>query len=112
MQSKFLLVVLVILVCGSAVVFAVENKGADQIKISATKGTVSFPHHEHQNKLGDCQLCHNLYPQVKGSIDQMKVEGKLQSKDVMNKQCLKCHRDYKKADKPSGPVSCSECHKK
>lgn len=112
MRSKLLLMVLVVFICGSVTVLAVENKGAAVFSIPAKKGAVSFPHHAHQNKIGDCQVCHSLYPQVKGSIEQLKIEGKLESKDVMNKQCLKCHRDNKKAGKESGPVSCSECHKK
>jgi hypothetical protein len=31
---------------------------------------------------------------------------------VMNKTCLKCHRNLKKAGKAYGPVSCSKCHTK
>jgi hypothetical protein len=29
----------------------------------------------------------------------------------MNRICVKCHRDRHREGKPSGPISCSKCHK-
>lgn len=92
---------------------AVENKGAEMLSISGGKlGAVPFPHHKHQSRLGDCQACHSVFPQTKGAIDQMKSTGKLKSKAVMNNQCIKCHRAEKTAGNPSGPLTCTTCHKR
>jgi hypothetical protein len=30
----------------------------------------------------------------------------------MNLQCIKCHKKEKRANKPSGPVTCNTCHMK
>lgn len=92
---------------------ASENKGASRIVLNGGKrGAVSFPHLRHQNKLADCQTCHVLFPQENGSIDKMKSEGRLKSKQVMTTSCIKCHRADKKAGKTSGPTSCTQCHQK
>jgi len=113
MRFKVILTTLVLLGLVAAAGLAVENKGAEIISIAGGKqGTVAFPHHKHQNKLGDCQICHAVFPQKKDAIEQMKAQGKLKPKDVMNKQCLKCHRAARKAGNHSGPVSCMKCHKR
>ena len=37
----------------------VENKGAAEIKLpGGERGAVPFPHHQHQNNLVDCKICH------------------------------------------------------
>ena len=75
----------------------VENKGAAEITLpGGTRGPVPFPHHQHQNKLVDCQICHSLYPQKDGIIEELKTAGTLKKKQVMNKQCTKCHKQNKK----------------
>ena len=75
----------------------VENKGAAEITIpGGTRGPVRFPHHQHQNKLVDCKICHSLYPQKAGIIEELKTAGTLKKKQVMNKQCTKCHKQKKK----------------
>ena len=92
---------------------AMENRGAEKIAIDGgSRGIVPFPHHRHQNVLGDCQVCHILFPQEKGGIKRLKKEGKLIKKQVMNKHCIKCHKDQKKMGNPSGPSTCSKCHQK
>lgn len=89
----------------------VENKGAAEIKLpGGTRGPVPFPHHQHQNKLVDCQICHSLYPQKAGIIEELKSQGKLKKKQVMNKQCTKCHKQKKKEGIKAGPVTCKQCH--
>lgn len=94
-----------------AVAFAVENKGAkDLVLDGGQRGKVPFPHHHHQNTLVDCQICHNQFPQQKGSIAKLKSEGKLKKKQVMIKLCTSCHRRKKKAGEKSGPTTCSKCH--
>ena len=85
---------------------AIENKGSSDIVLQGGKaGSISFPHHKHQNNLKDCNLCHNLFPQNSGSIDKLKTEGKLKIKEVMT-QCQDCHRQK------GGPKNCNGCHKK
>ena len=93
--------------------FAVENGGAAQLLIDAgTKGSVSFPHHRHQNILQDCMICHALFPQEAGIIARLKQEGKLVKKQVMNKLCIHCHKERKRQGSTSGPTKCSKCHLK
>ncbi|MDP2861255.1 MAG: cytochrome c3 family protein [Desulfobacterales bacterium] len=89
-----------------------QNKGAKEIVIpGGTTGSVSVRHHVHQNILGDCNLCHNLFPQTAGIVQKLKDEGKLEKKKVMN-QCQKCHREKVNAGLKSGPVTCKGCHAK
>ncbi len=89
----------------------IQNKGAPQISIDGgERGTVAFPHHRHQDKLGDCNICHSHFPQEPGAIKQLKMEGKLVGKQIMNKLCIKCHKAEKRAGNAAGPVTCSKCH--
>lgn len=95
----------------AVVVLAVENKGAKEISLFGGKsGNVLFPHHRHQEVIGDCKPCHDLFPQQAGIIRQLKAEGKLEKKHIMNKLCTKCHKQKKKAGEKSGPVTCKSCH--
>jgi hypothetical protein len=90
-----------------------QNKGAEEMVLEGgAQGRVPFPHLRHQTRLADCRTCHDLFPQVKGSIDKLKAEGSLKSKQVMNIHCIKCHRTEKRAGNPSGPTTCSKCHQK
>jgi len=90
---------------------AETNKGAKELVIpSGTRGNVKFPHHQHQDVLKDCMLCHDLFPQQAGAIQDLKQKGILAPKQVMNKQCVNCHRARKNAEEKSGPVTCSQCH--
>lgn len=89
----------------------VENKGAAEIKLPGGKqGLVPFPHHQHQDKLGDCEICHSVFPQKAGVIKELKAQGKLKKKYVMNKLCTKCHKQKKKEGLKAGPVTCKQCH--
>ena len=90
---------------------ATQNKGAENIEINGGKrGNVPFPHRQHQARLSDCQICHTVFPQKAGSIAELKAEGKLKKKYVMNKLCTKCHKEKKRAGQKSGPTSCTKCH--
>ena len=92
---------------------AETNKGANEMVIpSGNQGDVKFPHHQHQEALIDCMLCHDLFPQQAGSIQDLKQKGTLAQKQVMNKQCVKCHKAKKDAGEKSGPVTCTQCHTK
>jgi hypothetical protein len=52
-----------------------------------------------------------VFPKTIGVISEMKVNGKLQNKEVMD-HCLDCHRERKKAGEKTGPTTCSKCHNK
>jgi hypothetical protein len=89
-----------------------QNKGAKEIVIpGGTAGSVSLKHHLHQNALGDCNLCHNLFPQAAGSVQKLRDDEKLERKILMN-QCQKCHREKTNAGFKAGPVTCKGCHAK
>jgi len=90
---------------------ATQNKGAENIEIDGGKrGKVPFPHRQHQARIEDCQICHSVFPQKSGSIAELKTDGKLKKKYVMNKLCTKCHKEKKKAGQKSGPTTCTKCH--
>ncbi len=91
-----------------------ENKGANQIRLDGgTRGPVDFPHHRHQERIGDCTVCHDLFTRQSGAIETFKAQNKLGRKEVMNKLCIKCHREKKAAGESDyGPITCSQCHQK
>lgn len=92
---------------------AQDPKGAELIILEGgALGKVTFPHHRHQEALGDCLRCHNLFAQSAGSIAKAKAEGRLAQKQVMNTLCIQCHRTEQRAGKKSGPTTCSKCHVK
>jgi len=89
---------------------AAADNSASEIKLNGGRtGNVPFPHRRHQESLEDCLVCHQLFPQRNGAIDDLKASGDLKKKQVM-KTCQKCHRKLAKAGKKSGPVSCRKCH--
>lgn len=112
MKNRMVLLLAGILLL-SSFVNANQNKGPETILMDGgSRGKVMLPHLTHQNTLKDCNICHTIFPQKTGSVQSLKAEGKLEKKIVMNKLCIACHRAEKKAGKPSGPVSCSDCHSK
>jgi len=112
MKFHWICVIIIAGICllGAAAV-ANQSPGAPQMDLNGgERGKVPFPHLKHQETLGDCNICHSVFPQKADSIDALKAEGKLKPKEVMNKQCVKCHKDNKKEGKPTGPTTCSKCH--
>jgi cytochrome c-type protein NrfB len=88
-----------------------QNMGAENIKIPAgSMPPVTFSHHLHQKELKDCNLCHDLFPQAPGSINDLKNQQKLQKKQVMNSKCIQCHKARNDAGKEAGPTECNKCH--
>ena len=88
-------------------------RGAEKISIDGGQsGQVPFPHLQHQDRIGDCKVCHDAFPQEAGAIQRMKEQGALQPKKVMNLQCIRCHKADKQAGKPHGPLTCKTCHVK
>jgi hypothetical protein len=111
MLKKKWLVGIILSVFISTIGLAVENKGAEKIQIDGgSGGAVLFLHRTHQDKLGDCNICHSMFPQEPQSLARLKENGQLKPKDVMNKLCIKCHKTEKKAGNNSGPTTCSKCH--
>jgi hypothetical protein len=96
----------------SMVALATENRGAETMVLYGGKsGKVPFPHAAHQDNLKDCAICHDLFPQQQGAIEDFKKAGKLKKKKVM-RQCTRCHRKTAKAGQKSGPTRCKTCHQK
>ncbi|MDM8537451.1 cytochrome c3 family protein [Desulfobacterales bacterium HSG17] len=92
---------------------AEQNQGAENISIfGGTTGDIQFPHRTHQNSLKDCTVCHSNFPQTTGILWQLKEDGDLRSKKIMNTLCMKCHRQMKKAGDTTGPTRCKGCHQK
>jgi uncharacterized membrane protein len=90
-----------------------DDKGEAQMTLDGGKnGPVPFPHRAHQTALGDCKICHELFPQKAGAIDDLKASGELKPKQIMNKHCTKCHRQMKHEGKKTGPTTCTACHVK
>ncbi|MBF0234906.1 MAG: cytochrome c3 family protein [Desulfamplus sp.] len=108
-----IIISVLIMILAAALVIAAENenRGGEILKVDGgSKGEVTFPHKEHQDNLKDCKLCHDTFPQKLGVIKEMKDKKELKRKQVMNDVCLKCHKDYKKANKAYGPINCNGCH--
>ena len=110
---RVVLISIAAIVIGSSIAFSDndQEKGANHIELEGGKrGRVPFPHRQHQENLGDCTICHAVFPQKSGSIEELKAQGKLKKKHVMNKLCTKCHKETKKAGKKTGPTTCAKCH--
>ena len=110
---RVVLISIAAIAIASSVAFSTNelDKGAENIEMEGGKiGKVPFPHHQHQERLVDCQTCHSVFPQKAGSIEELKAQGKLKKKYVMNKLCTKCHKETKKAGKKTGPTTCAKCH--
>ena len=115
-MSHNILVIAIVTALISILSMAAANaadRGPNQIDIfGGERGKVPFPHAQHQNRLNDCKICHRVFPQETDAIKKLKAQGTLKKKKVMNLQCIKCHKQEKKAGKPYGPVTCSTCHVK
>ena len=110
---KLAVIVAGLLIFSAVAAFAVVNTGAESITLDGgSKGEITFPHREHQDTLKDCKACHDVFPMELGVIKKLKVAKELKRKQVMNKTCIQCHRDRKKAGESYGPTSCNDCHAK
>ncbi|MCF8068869.1 MAG: cytochrome c family protein [Desulfobacterales bacterium] len=100
----------VMLIAAFALAENVQNNGESMMTINGgSRGEVPFPHEKHQQVLGDCNHCHNIFPQEAGAIEKLNADGTLSSKQVMN-QCKGCHKTLKDAGKTTGPTKCGDCH--
>jgi hypothetical protein len=113
MKTKPLVIALAAALLGIYAAIAAANQGPETIDIfGGQSGKVPFTHARHQNRLNDCNICHGVFPQETDAIKRMKASGALKPKKVMNLQCIKCHKEEKRAGKPHGPLTCSTCHQK
>lgn len=102
-----------LLLIGFSAMATATKRGPDNIDIfGGRSGKVPFPHAQHQERIEDCSTCHSTFPQETAAIKKMKDAGTIKPKKVMNLQCIKCHKQEKKAGKPYGPVTCKNCHVK
>ena len=110
MKKAGAIVLVAILLMVMAALAAEKNMGAPTLVIpGGKKADVTLPHEHHQTVLGDCDLCHNLFPQEAGSIVKLKAAGTLKKMQVM-RQCQGCHKEMAKTGQDTGPVKCAECH--
>jgi hypothetical protein len=114
-RGKWLGPVLLLLMVGGGIgaLAQPQNPGAAEIILEGgTSGNVTFPHQRHQQKLTDCNICHSAFPQKAGAIEELKAQGKLAKKQIMNEQCTKCHKEKQRAGEKTGPTTCTTCHVK
>ena len=110
MKSKSVLIFIIGIIIAPLLVVAAQDRGAKEILLSGgKKGDVSFPHSIHQATPVNCDKCHNLFPQKAGSIEKLKANKKLETKQVM-RQCRNCHKAKKKTGEKTGPTGCKACH--
>jgi hypothetical protein len=110
---RALVVALVVLAAGGWASGSPENKGAAEIVLEGgTGGPVTFPHQRHQEALADCNICHSAFPQKAGAIEELKAQGKLAKKQIMDEQCTRCHKEKRRAGEKAGPTACTTCHAK
>lgn len=92
----------------------------DVVTYEVPYGKVTFTHKKHAETLKiDCLKCHHTWKkgettgQLCKDCHKAKAEGKTSSaKDAYHKSCKGCHDDLKKANKPTGPAGCTQCHVK
>ncbi len=92
----------------------------DVVEYNPAYGKVTFTHKKHAETLKiDCLKCHHTWKKGETSgklckdCHKAKAEGKAMSaKDAYHKSCKGCHDDLKKANKPTGPAGCTQCHVK
>jgi len=86
------------------------DRGAEFIDLQGRDfGSVQFTHLLHQINLGDCEVCHKLYPMETDGIEERVRAGALTRRQVMD-NCMDCHRKTALAGKKSGSTSCRGCH--
>ena len=92
----------------------------DEVVFDVAQGKVTFTHKKHAETLKiDCMKCHHSWKKGEtsgklcGECHKDKAEGKtLSKKDAYHKDCQGCHNEAKKANKPTGPTACNQCHVK
>ncbi len=110
LMSAMILVISGFAVAGDWSIQNTDKGDKEMVLDGGTLGNVPFTHRQHQKDLkNECRICHEQFPQKKGTINAMKSEGTLGSKDVM-KTCTKCHRAARREGSKTAPIKCRECH--
>ncbi len=110
MKGKSQIIFIIGIILAPLLLIAAQNRGAEEMLLSGGKrGDVPFPHRIHQVVLDDCNKCHDLFPQIPGSIEKLKANQTLGKKQVM-KQCRNCHKAKKGSGEKAGPTGCKACH--
>ncbi len=73
------------------------SSGAEIIELQNAMGRIRFYHHRHQERLGDCAICHGNKP---GKIGGLRIEWG-------HAICKNCHFKVK-----NGLIDCVDCHQK
>ena len=95
-KMKKLVIMMMLLTFVGATIAVAANTGPEVMTFENKKGTITFQHKAHQERLdGDCAKCHEGTP-AKFEVD----------KNFGHKTCKACHK------KMSGPTKCNECHAK
>jgi len=90
-MKKLVIMMMLLAFVGATVAIA-----ADSYTYENKKGTVTFDHKAHQDRVnGDCAKCHEGTP--------AKIEV---NKDFGHNTCKACHKEM------NGPTKCNDCHKK
>lgn len=80
-------------------------EGPESFEYPSRWGIVTFKHHLHQIRVGDCLECHHQGVEM-GACSA--CHGVLPTtpirKDALHKQCKDCHRGKR------GPTECAGCH--
>ena len=91
----------------------------DVVEYTPSFGKVTFTHKKHADAVKDCMRCHHTWKKGETSgklckeCHKAKAEEKaLSAKDAYHKDCKGCHDEAKKANKPTGPTACTQCHVK
>ncbi len=95
----------------AGVAFGGDNGAVSMVLKGGSLGDVAFPHKLHQEKLGNCEACHKLFPKETGAIQKLIAAGTLKKKQVMD-SCKSCHQETKDQGRTAGPTSCKTCHNK
>jgi hypothetical protein len=142
MKKKLLisLICAAFLCVSAAAVVCAADAPADDYVISAPEGmkvkdkdgkpgklqkAVPFAHSKHTTV--ECAKCHHTLEADGGAVkkcttsgchDSLEFRDKANAKDIklventFHTQCIDCHKDLKKEQKPTGPTACGKCHTK
>ena len=121
MNKKLISTVAAILFFGSLVMLQGVFGQPDSITIDnpglhATDNYQGAPfNHKKHAEAAKCKECHHTTKEgekVQKCVDCHTKDSKVTAKDAFHKNCKDCHRDLKKAGKPTGPTICTKCHAK
>jgi len=92
----------------TAAVKGEQDKGEEFVTLQASKGTVTFPHRQHQETF-ECVSCHHPMKDSDGVATACRSchgvsPDVLKAKDAFHAACKTCH------EAQGGPTGCKDCH--